>query len=431
VQTTSYCCGYGLQEFNFEGISNSSEDGVAGYEDFSCELQADVTAGMSYPVTAYTGDENPQDLRVYVDLDNDGSFNESELLFSSFNSTGHSGTMSFPLQVPNLETRLRMRVIADFVGNNNDGCTDTQFGQAEDYSIVIHPDTTPPAAGFTAAPLLSCDGIVSFTNNSTSYTSSLWHFGDGGTSDETEPTYTYVSEGTYTVSLVVQNDYGVDSLALVDYITVDFDAPCDTIWMPTAGTADVLTDCNGLLADDGGPDEPYSNNSSGTQTIDVGVGNTVRLEFSQFSFQFNNDFLLIYDGPNAASPLIGQYTGGALPNGGVIESSGSSITLFQLTNFFGVNPGFLLEWSCQPLGIEDLEPNLFTVYPNPTENIINIDKPADVKIVSILITDIQGRALHETALERPSLDVSFLPSGNYFLQIRTAAGNTTKPLIIR
>nr|WP_321431224.1 PKD domain-containing protein [uncultured Methanolobus sp.] len=61
---------------------------------------------------------------------------------------------------------------------------------------------------------------LSFTDLSTnSPTSWLWDFGDGNTSTDQNPTYTYTSEGTYTVSLNVSNVGGSNISTQVDYIT--------------------------------------------------------------------------------------------------------------------------------------------------------------------------------------------------------------------
>jgi PKD repeat protein len=49
---------------------------------------------------------------------------------------------------------------------------------------------------------------VTFTNNSTNADSYLWDFGDGNTSTDINPIYTYTSEGTYTVTLTVTNECG-------------------------------------------------------------------------------------------------------------------------------------------------------------------------------------------------------------------------------
>ena len=48
---------------------------------------------------------------------------------------------------------------------------------------------------------------VGFTNTSNSGSIYEWDFGDGGTSTEENPTYTYASPGTYTVTLVVSSEF--------------------------------------------------------------------------------------------------------------------------------------------------------------------------------------------------------------------------------
>ena len=62
---------------------------------------------------------------------------------------------------------------------------------------------------------------VDFTDESTGdITSYLWDFGDGETSIEENPTYTYADEGIYTVSLTVSGPAGSDSEVKTGYITV-------------------------------------------------------------------------------------------------------------------------------------------------------------------------------------------------------------------
>ena len=87
-------------------------------------------------------------------------------------------------------------------------------------------DTGTPNAGFFAdvtsgsAPL-----VVQFTDASTGAVGSWsWTFGDGGTSTLQNPSHTYVSNGTYTVSLTVTGTAGSDSATMTDYIVVA-DAP--------------------------------------------------------------------------------------------------------------------------------------------------------------------------------------------------------------
>jgi PKD repeat protein len=83
-----------------------------------------------------------------------------------------------------------------------------------DYVVGNKNTTGLPVANFFAsstsgdAPL-----TVTFTDNSTDATSSLWYFGLNDTSKEKNPTYTFTSPGTYRVVLEVSNARGWDAAA--------------------------------------------------------------------------------------------------------------------------------------------------------------------------------------------------------------------------
>lgn len=78
-----------------------------------------------------------------------------------------------------------------------------------------------PVASFTAsarsgfAPL-----AVTFTSTSLRASTYEWNFGDGGTSNEANPSHTYNAVGSYTVSLKVTNEYGESSSVQQNYIEV-------------------------------------------------------------------------------------------------------------------------------------------------------------------------------------------------------------------
>nr|BAL58743.1 hypothetical protein HGMM_OP2C291 [Candidatus Acetothermum autotrophicum] len=95
---------------------------------------------------------------------------------------------------------------------------------AEIWAIVTIAERIPtkPTADFVASPT---DGevplTVQFTNRSTGeITSYLWDFGDGSTSTEKDPTYTYRNAGTFTVKLTVKGPGGEDTKIIPDYIRV-------------------------------------------------------------------------------------------------------------------------------------------------------------------------------------------------------------------
>ena len=138
---------------------------------------------------------------------------------------------------------------------------------------------------------------------------------------------------------------GADTFSIFEFVTVDSTMPC-IVWMPTNGTADVQTACQGTLYDNGGPTANYEDLTNGIMTISPLSASSVTLNFTSFNYEAGYDYLYIYDGADAQSPLIGAYDGAALPNGGSITSSSGSITLRHFSDNFVNESGFALNWNC-------------------------------------------------------------------------------------
>jgi PKD repeat protein len=74
---------------------------------------------------------------------------------------------------------------------------------------------TPAVSGFTHSGGLA----HSFTNTSTSASSWLWTFGDGGTSTLANPSHTYAAPGTYTACLIASNACDSDTVCTTFTLT--------------------------------------------------------------------------------------------------------------------------------------------------------------------------------------------------------------------
>ena len=81
---------------------------------------------------------------------------------------------------------------------------------------------TTPVADFSGSPTSGEASLnVSFSDLSTNNPDTWsWNFGDGGSSTSQNPSHTYASAGTYTVTLTASNCAGSDVATKVDYITV-------------------------------------------------------------------------------------------------------------------------------------------------------------------------------------------------------------------
>ena len=111
----------------------------------------------------------------------------------------------------------------NFTGTVSFGTNDCDEGT---YNFQINgvATVTPPVADFSATPLTICQGSsVTFTNLSTNAVSYSWNFGAGATpstSTATNPTVTFNTAGTQTITLTATNAFGSDVETKTAYITV-------------------------------------------------------------------------------------------------------------------------------------------------------------------------------------------------------------------
>ncbi|MFA5414208.1 MAG: PKD domain-containing protein [Methanoregula sp.] len=155
------------------------------------------------------------------------------------------------------------------------------------------PAIITPVANFTCAPTTGAAPLtVLFTDTSrNSPTVWDWTFGDGGSSSLQNPTHTYSTAGTYTVSLTAINASSSNTLTRQDFITVTYTEivpVANFIGTPTTGTAPLtvsFTDCstnyptswNWSFGDGSSsilqnPNHTYSN--AGTYTVSLSATNS-------------------------------------------------------------------------------------------------------------------------------------------------------------
>ncbi|MBL7798809.1 MAG: PKD domain-containing protein [Saprospiraceae bacterium] len=141
--------------------------------------------------------------------------------------------------------------------------------------ITVPPRPTPT---ITANPNPVCAGQpVAFTGAGPSIISWLWNFGDGSSNGAQNPSHTYLTAGTYTVSLAVVNSLGCKDTAYAS-VVVHPAPPVDTIaWSPAlsvcAGTNVTLTAPTGT----GGYTYLWSNNAT-TSSISVATSGTYTVQ---------------------------------------------------------------------------------------------------------------------------------------------------------
>lgn len=123
-------------------------------------------------------------------------------------------------------------------------------------------------ADFTASATTTCNipFTVTFTNTSTNANLASWNFGDGGTSTQYNPTYTYNTPGTYSVTLTASSSCGTNTTTKTNYIVIN---------APAAPQANDVVSCSPasvtLNATGSGSLFWFNQASGGTQ---LGTGNS-------------------------------------------------------------------------------------------------------------------------------------------------------------
>jgi len=217
------------------------------------------------------------------------------------------------------------------------------------HAVGIGATFSPTVTASFIAPIpLNCDTpfTVQFINQSTNGGTFFWDFGDGNTDTTSSPAHTYTTYGRFTVSLIANGGpCGSDTMIRVDYIEINPNNTC-VVTMPLSGKSPVITTCIGVLYDNGGPAANYLDEVISIVTIAPPNALNITLSFSQFHYEANYDYLFIYDGPDTFSTLIGQYDGTNMPNGGIITTSGNTVTLKHFSDLYVNELGFEMSWTC-------------------------------------------------------------------------------------
>jgi PKD repeat protein len=157
---------------------------------------------------------------------------------------------SFDIEAPSSSTNCNWDYIEIFDGadtsanslgqycNTLTGSPGTLFSSGGALTVYLHADagvngtgfeanwtcvfpTTPPSTNFVLSDTVSCNTTINFTDLSSNGPSAwLWDFGDGSTSNVQNPTHTYFNSGSYTIKLTATNQYGSDSLILINHLSI-------------------------------------------------------------------------------------------------------------------------------------------------------------------------------------------------------------------
>lgn len=333
---------YGIMNVQVGSINHNSSNASEGNMDFSCTQFTNLNSG-SYSVLKLTLNNFFPNVNAWIDYNNDGIFQFTEVLPPALGNGFHRNILFSPPVGSVYNVPLRLRVLCEpYPGSTYYPCATLNSGQSEDYTVTILDSSfAPPVADiFIHSDTIAYVGeTLSFydisTNAPTSWSWSVNGFSPTGGNLPGFDTV-FSSPGIYSVKLVVGNAWGMDSITKLVRVYVP-----TLMCQPSANQ--VITDSTGYLFDQGGPNAYYANNSNCSILIDPGVcTDSISLIFHNFSVDNFMDVLKVYDGPNAQSPLLLSASGYIDPPD-VVATSGKMYIVFQ-TNGTSIAPGFAAHW---------------------------------------------------------------------------------------
>ncbi|MBT3453393.1 MAG: PKD domain-containing protein, partial [Lentimicrobiaceae bacterium] len=295
-----------------------------------------------------------------------------------------------------------------------------------------------------------------------------WDFGDGGTSIEQNPSYEYTDAGLYTVSLTITASNGSDTETKTDYIEVFYPVPnADFEGTPTSGNSPLtvnFTDLSsgnidtwtwdfgdGNTSSEQNPENTY--NASGLYTIQLIVsgpgGNDTLVK---------EDYIIVYDTPVAEfeatpttgeAPLVVNFTdlstgditdwqwvfgdGGSSnyknPIHEYLEPGNYTVSL-EVTGPGGNDTEVKTDYILIPVGFYETSDNVVIIYPNPTDNLVNIQF-SNQKHRTIHIKNMSGKVVitKNTNRKQTTISLSKLSYGVYTFEIDDGKSIVTHKII--
>ena len=258
------------------------------------------------------------------------------------------------------------------------------------------------------------NGVVNFNNYSAAGRSGRadsWNFGDGNFSNQTSPTHTYSTSGTYTVTLSIYDSLNNCSSTFSDSVVVQIGSPssCNasyTIAKDSAVAYGVILYNNS------------SNFASHYYSWNFGDGTTGSGRTPIHQYQSFGSYLVCLTITDSILNCTSTFC----------DTVGMD-TLGNLKTSFGIRVV-----NQTAVGIEEnLIDKAINLYPNPAASSIFLDLSDVTQPVNISIMDLSGRVINSISNQASgnieNIDISALKEGLYFMIIEDGTSKKIKKFI--
>ena len=334
---------------------------------------------------------------------------------------------------------------------------------------------TAPVANFSANQTNVTPGTnVTFTDQSTGVPTSWawsitpatgWAYASGSTASSQSPVVTFNNVGQYTVTLTATNALGSDAETKTNYIIVaQATGPCtpsvsevcdEYIQNVTLNTINNTTACTaGGYVSYTSTSTPLAKGTQYTLTVTPAIGaNAGAYTGDEIAawIDYNNDFtfsaservayVLVATGwsnqftftvPTTATlgavRMRVRISYSVVANGGAPIDPCASASYGE-TEDYTIN---IIDGG-SGVGIEENVLNAVSIYPNPTENILNVDlSKVSEEVQNVSILDVTGKVIQTISVNDSKLvnfDLTAIASGLYYVRISSANNSVVKQVV--
>ncbi|MFM9986547.1 MAG: GEVED domain-containing protein [Flavobacteriales bacterium] len=342
-----------ISNVTMNNVNQASGLGVGNYEDYTAQV-VNVAQTATYPITVTLNNGFFADqVSVWIDLDQSGSFDGLEQLYLSATGPGpHIGNITIPGTATLGTTRMRIRMYDSSDGSGPyTPCGDNGYGEVEDYSVNI---TTPPSC-LTPA-------IISITENSATWADASVVFNDGGPGYEISygPKPTAAGAGTVlsfasSPATIAGLSNGVDYDIYIRQNCGGLDGDSD--WSPASTLMNYITvnnsgsesytTCSGIITDAGGLLGDYQSGTFGQVVITPANPTDVIRFVGNIDFEAPIDGVYFFEGVGTFGTQIDGYTGTGGPIDVLSVGAGVPVTVYIQTSGFVNFSGMSLTMTCE------------------------------------------------------------------------------------
>ncbi|NOU18938.1 MAG: DUF333 domain-containing protein [Bacteroidales bacterium] len=465
-----YCTSMG-SNFSYEWISNvivgslSNSSGAAGYTDFTNKT-LNVIAGSSYSVSltpAFASTTYNEYWKIWIDLNYDGDFADTgELVFDAgaLSSTTVTGTLTVPSGTTPKTTTMRVSMKYNSAQTE---CETFSYGEVEDYTVVIAeggPDTQAPTApsNLTSSNITTNSVTLGWTASTDNFGVTGYDVYENGTYLATSATTSYIVTGltaatAYSFYVQAKDAAGNVSAAsnIINVTTLTSITYCaskgnnvtnEWIDLVRLNTINNVTAANAGYGNFTNLSTNLGRGTSYTIYYSAGYKSTKRTEYWYIWIDYDQDGTfesneLISSGSSKSSATLSKAF--TVPTTATLGSTRMRVTMkynSAPTACETFSYGEVEDYTVNILGTatpksdnidaEEL-PTSISVYPNPSNNTINVKLSNGAMIGVVKIYNTNGSLVKTENIDKTekSINVSELPSGVYILSVDDSKGPLT------